>query len=624
MRTLTAGTSLIARLCMGLAVLAAPPHALALSPAPDLPPGTFHELRITSLTALTVAQQITQPSICSNGNVCLHNEIRLGVSIDFAAGRIAIDARAPEDEFGNPVLPAQPGAILFNTQSGPAENGSRRPARIPTAASGGQALYIGTIDQGGNISFRRASGSTSSCSASRRSRASVVRWALERAPIPPTPASLRRASRSTSRPARSTWPASTSSRRRSSARRSSSIASAARSSRSRSRRSTSTALLSCQTAIAKAAATFVKTKQPALQTCVDRLLACQVAQETGGATARLPPERERDVQPHAGARDPLRGGALAPDRRRLSGCRPRQRRRASPAASGSASTSPSATARYRHVDARGHRALSRPRALLPDRGDGRPPGAARIRGAPSNGYPALLPPQGCVPAVARPARRPATTATALLACQTAIEKQGARYVEDEAGRAAGVHGREPRLPSAVRAPGRLARSAVRRPRRRTRCDTALREDRGGRDQEGHRHPAGLHSRSTRRTFPALAPGLGFAGLEPICAALTPPGNLDDLDGLIDCLDRSIDCSVEGMARSMVPRGHEVLHHHAMQDVLDANPCVHPECGDGILDPGEACDPLLDPDRHVQRRLHASSSAATGSSRAPSSATTATR
>ena len=51
-----------------------------------------------------------------------------------------------------------------------------------------------------------------------------------------------------------------------------------------------------------------------------------------------------------------------------------------------------------------------------------------------------------------------------------------------------------------------------------------------------------------------------------------------------------------MARSMVPRGHEVLHHHAMEDVVDANPCVHPECGDGILDPGEACDPLLDPDQ----------------------------
>src|SRR6185503_7184560 len=65
-------------------------------------------------------------------------------------------------------------------------------------------------------------------------------------------------------------------------------------------------------------------------------------------------------------------------------------------------------------------------------------------------------------------------------------------------------------------------------------------------------------------------------------------------GLIDCLDRSTDCAIEGLARSAVPRGHEVLHHHAMQDVLDANPCLHPSCGDAILDPGEACDPLLDP------------------------------
>jgi cysteine-rich repeat protein len=56
-----------------------------------------------------------------------------------------------------------------------------------------------------------------------------------------------------------------------------------------------------------------------------------------------------------------------------------------------------------------------------------------------------------------------------------------------------------------------------------------------------------------------------------------------------------------MARSSVPRGHEVLHHHVMfhptlQDLLDANPCLHADCGDAILDPGEECDPLLDPDQ----------------------------
>src|SRR5262245_19064830 len=88
-----------------LALLAAPTAASALTPAPDLPPGTFHELRITSLTALTVAQQITQPSICSNPNVCMHEQVRVGVSINFESGVIAIDARAPEDANGNPVLP---------------------------------------------------------------------------------------------------------------------------------------------------------------------------------------------------------------------------------------------------------------------------------------------------------------------------------------------------------------------------------------------------------------------------------------------------------------------------------------------------------------------------------------
>ena len=138
---------------LGLALLAGPRQARALVPAPDLPPGTFHEFRITSLTALTVAQQITQPSICTNGNTCLHNEVRVGVSIDFAAGRIAIDARAPEDENGNPVPSGGPGGILFNTQSGPVELHFAPPCENPDGCVGGQALYVGTIDQGGNIAF---------------------------------------------------------------------------------------------------------------------------------------------------------------------------------------------------------------------------------------------------------------------------------------------------------------------------------------------------------------------------------------------------------------------------------------------------------------------------------------
>ena len=153
MRYVMHTTRLVTVLLAGLATLGVARTAPALTPAPDLPPGTFHELRITSVTALTVAQQITQPSICTNANVCLHNEIRLGVSIDFAAGRIAIDGRTPEDEFGNPVLPNQPGAILFNTQSGPAEMLFAPPCLNPDGGPFGQALYIGTIDQGGNVAF---------------------------------------------------------------------------------------------------------------------------------------------------------------------------------------------------------------------------------------------------------------------------------------------------------------------------------------------------------------------------------------------------------------------------------------------------------------------------------------
>jgi hypothetical protein len=145
MRILATGTSSLARPCaaliVGLAILAAPRPAAALSPAPDLPPGSFHELRITSLTALTVAQQITQPSICSNGNVCLHNEIRRQHRF---RGRPDRDRRARAGGQGNPVLPTHAKASS-SAQSGPADAvcaaGEKR-RRV------GGGPHIGTIDQG--------------------------------------------------------------------------------------------------------------------------------------------------------------------------------------------------------------------------------------------------------------------------------------------------------------------------------------------------------------------------------------------------------------------------------------------------------------------------------------------
>ena len=114
----------------------------------------------------------------------------------------------------------------------------------------------------------------------------------------------------------------------------------------------------------------------------------------------------------------------------------------------------------------------------------------------SNGYPALLPPQGCIPAIAD-GDATGQDGDALLACQTAIEKQGARYVkikqaELQACLAANLACHLPfELPGGSLDPACVAVA-------RARCDTALAQDRDGRDEEAARHPARLSSRSMPR------------------------------------------------------------------------------------------------------------------------------
>lgn len=596
MRTLATGMSPRARLSVsllaGLALFAGPWPAAALSPAPDLPPGSFHELRITSLTTLTVAQQITQPSICSNGNACLHNEIRIGVSIDFAAGRIAIDARAPEDEFGTPVLPAQPGAILFNTQSGPAELRFAPPCENPDGCVGGEALYIGTIDQGGNVSFpslgldfelfgvspiSRFRGPVGTGPSSDPADPGVIAegepldfatGALHLAgadfipaPIVGTTLQLNRI-RGTLSPV-PIPPVEVDD------------------------------LLRCQTAVSKAAAAFVKTKQPTLQKCVDQLLACAIAQETGSAAPDCL-AKANDLCNRMLARAISSEERLS--RRIVSGCE-----NVGPAnivaiagGLGFSLDKPQCDELGIGMATREDIALCLGRTLSCQTEEiiGRlEPRAYEVLA--SNGYAALLPPQGCMPAIAD-GDATGQNGDALLACQMTIEKLGARYgktkqAELQACLAANLACHLPfELPGGSLDPACVAAA-------RERCDTAL----GKIARAGTKKDLGIQRRCVALdapSIPALAQGLGFAGLAPICQELTPPGSLADLAGLIDCLGRSIDCSVEGLVRTAVPRGHEVLHHHAMQDVLDANPCLHPECGDGLLDPGEACDPLLDPDQ----------------------------
>jgi cysteine-rich repeat protein len=582
------GASLLA----GLAIFAGPRPASALTPAPDLPPGTFHEFRITSLTALTVAQQITQPAICTNGNVCLHNEIRIGVSIDFAAGRIAIDARAPEDEFGNPVLPNQAGAILFNTQSGPAELKFAPPCENPDGCVGGEALYIGTIDQGGNVAFpslgldfelfgvspiSRFRGPMGTGATSDAADPGVIAegepldfatGALHIAGVDFIPAPIVGTTLQLDRIRGTLFPVPIPPVELDD-------------------------VLHCQTAISDAASAFVRVKQPTLQKCVGRLLACEIAQETGSPSAECLP-KANDICNRMLARAIRSEQKLS--RRIVAGCK-----NVGPAnvvaiagGLGFSLDKPQCDQLGIGMATREDIALCLGRALSCEAEEiiGRlEPRAFEVLA--SNGYPALLPPQGCIPAIA------AGDATGqdldvLLACQKAIEKHTARYVKTKQAElqkclAANLACHLPfELPGGSLDPACVSVA-------RARCDAALDKI----AKAGAKKLRGIQRRCADvdgPSIPALAQGLGFAGLAPICQELDPPGSLADLAGLIDCLNRSIDCSVEAMARSMVPRGHEVLHHHAMEDVVDANPCLHPECGDGILDPGEDCDPLLDPDQ----------------------------
>src|SRR5262249_48209506 len=177
--------------------------------------------------------------------------------------------------------------------------------------------------------------------------------------------------------------------------------------------------------------------------------------------------------------------------------------------------------------------------------------------------------QGCIPAVGT-GDASGEDAQRLLACQKAIEKQGALYAktkqaELQACMTANLACHLPfELPGGTLDPDCVDAAH-------SRCENALTRIAAA----GTRKTIAIQracSALDAPSIPALAQGLGFAGLAPICQRLTPPGSLADLDGLVDCLDRSIDCSLEGMARSMLPRRHDVLHHHPISDLLPANPC----------------------------------------------------
>lgn len=567
-------------------------RAQGLAPAPDLPPGSFHELRITSITALTVAQQITQASVCANPNICLHNEIRVGASINFETGVIAIDARAPEDENGVPVLPNLPGGILFNTLSGPVELTFGEPCVNPDGCPFGDPLYVGTIDQGGNVSFpsiglnfnlfgvspvSRFRGPMGTGSSTDPADPGVVATgapldfatgAIDLAGIDFIPAPI--------------------------------VGTTLQLDHIRGRfvpvpipPVDGDDLLACQNAIQKAGASFVRTKQAAVQKCVDALLACEVEGEVaGGAPAASCIERATDVCDRMEVRGIRAEQALS--RQIVTGCK-----KVGPAnmvaiegGLGLSLVKPQCDRLGIGTSTREDVALCLGRALACSTEEivGRlEPRAYEVLA--THGYPALVVPQGCVPEL------PAGNANGFVAndvlrCQTAIEKQGAKFVKTKQGELQACMDANLACHLEFETTGTLDAGCVAQAT--TRCERAVAKIAAAETKRVQGIQKGCGAVDAVG-IPALKQGLGFAGLGDLCQTLAPPVTLGDVDDVIDCLGRSIACSVEGVARTLVPRGHEVLHHHGLTGVLDQNACVHPECGDGLLDPGEECDLLFDPD-----------------------------
>lgn len=565
---------------------------------------TVHELRITSLTALSVAQANLNNAVCSNANACLQNEVRLPVRIDFEAGTIVIDGRAPVDENGAPVPPGGPGGILFRTQSGPVEMRFAPPCENPDGCVGGEAVYFGTIDQGGRIAFpsigidfelfgvspiSRFRGPMGTGATTDPIDPSVIAegTALDFAtgavhlagidfipapiigtslqlnrirgtivPVPVPPVDLKH-------------------------------------------------VLRCQTTIGKQAGVFVKKAQGALARCVDGLVACEVASETatgGGAACVAKASLFCDA-----AVAKIDAAGLTLTRSIRNGCNAigAANMLAVERGLGFSLDTPlcallgtSTSTRDGIADCMERRMRCAVEESL-QRGE---PRAAEVLAA--AGYGNFIAPTGCMQAFT-PGDATGQDGTALQRCQTAISKQLAKYAtfkqkkfQSCIDRATDCHLHAEEMEAGghghVHDPVCLAKTQKA-------CDTAVRTIAAAaqkKDLAMQAACAGVDSAG----IPALAQGLGFSNLAELCQTipLVPPITLGSVAELIGCLDASLDCSVESMARTLQPRAHDALHATAVAVggvlVADRFPCIHPRCGDGFLDPEEECDPLFDPNQ----------------------------
>ncbi len=540
--------------------------------------GTLHELRITRISAFTVAQGITQPAVCGSTFACFQDEIHLPVVIDFSTGEIAIDATEILDENEAVVR------MLFNTQSGPAELTFEPPCVNPDGCAGGTPIYLGTIDTAGNISFPSIGLSfdlfgfspvtafTASMGTGTTvdpadvgteaqgepldfTTGNVVLEGVEFLPAPVV-GTILQVNRIEAQIIPVPVPP---------------VA--------------SRTLLRCQKKIQKEGAGFVKSKQRSLTRCFVALIACAFLDASGaGAGAGCVSDGvetcNKSVANIAKAElrltekilkscsDPILAPNLVATRRGLGfGVNGVQCD-----AFGLGLGTKDSIADC--ILARLECSVEEMVALLEPR-------AGEVLAA--NGFGAFVDPNGCIPLLAD-GDAPSGSADNVLKCQSRLGKEGAKLVRTK----------QKALQKCISA--------------KLRCELLDEID----GLEGVAHDE-CHAKADRtctksvaridtavakfedkiakgcRFFSTIEAGLAIPELEPVCGTELP-----DRAAWVECLRTKLECAAEGVARSVEPRAEDVFAdpNGGASALLDRFVCLTPSCGNGIVEEGEDCDPLF--------------------------------
>jgi len=558
--------------------------------------GTVHEFRVTTINSFTVAQQLTQPAVCGNPNVCLHNEIHLPMVINFQTGEIAIDATAPEDENETPVPPGGPGGILFNTQSGPAELVLAPPCENPDGCVGGTSIYLGTIDELGNIRFPSigmnfelfgvspiamfdapmgTGMSTDNSDPGVIAQGVPLDFAtgavtLRGVQLVPSPIIGNALQLNTIAGTIFPVPVPPIATR---------------------------TLLKCQKALGKAGASFAKRKLQSLRGCVDGLRECKVRSESGesvpascvseagqacnDALAKIDKARQVMESKLGKSCEGVGGGNLLARNQGLNFALnvPQCEAYAFDASSAAGLID----CAERHLECGTEQIL----AFLGPR-------AAEVLS--ENGFAAFVDPAGCLP-LFPDGDASGTTAKDLLHCQATIGKEGVKYVgkkQQQLQKCVDAFVRcqtQQRLDDLNGAD--LARCEAKAQKK---CDAAVAKIDGAaakRDTKISKACADLDTAN----IPDLGQGLGFSNLAEHCQGLDPPVALSDLSDLLACVGASLDCASEEIVRRLEPQVGVAVGTVSAggSALLDRYPCLVGACGDGIVDEDEECDPLFPTD-----------------------------